>query len=108
MEADLPLAVTTAIDTAVERIGDRFRGHETVLRQMLAHPVSTAYWAGRNDAIREFRTTTDVAGELGITPRHLLKVATDLHIGTRIADVTLFLPEDVERLRNRPDGRRRG
>ncbi len=104
---DLPSPVASAIDEAVERIGTRFHGHEVVLRQMLASPITTAYHTGRNDAIREHRTTADVAADLGITRRHLQTIAREMNVGTVLADVRLFLPEDVEALRNRRDGRRR-
>lgn len=103
-----PAAIETAIADAIERIGDRFSGHPAMLRGMLAKPVHDAYQHGRHDALSELLTTDQVALTLGLTRQHVHRLARTHDVGWHIGRDYLFRPEDVETLRTRPDGRRRG
>jgi hypothetical protein len=103
----MPDHLAPIADLAVARIGDRFRGHEAMLRQMLANPIARAYHQGRIDALSELMPAAVVAEQLGIGKVRLHRVAKQMGIGWVIGSERLFAPEDVEVLRNRPDGRRK-
>ncbi len=87
------------IDLAVERIGDRFHGHDTVLRDMLRAPMHQAYQQGRHDAIFELQTIPQVATELGVTRQYLHELVTDRDLGWRVGRDVLLRPEEVATLR---------
>lgn len=103
----LPQPVQSAIDHAIDRIGDRFRGHPVMLAGMLSRPVMDAYQMGRHDALLELVTSEQAAHTLGLERSHIARIARELDIGWKIGVDRLFRPEDVEAMRQRTDRRRR-
>jgi len=67
-----------------------------------SHTLAEAYARGRADALRELRTTSQVAVDLGLTRVMVTRAARRLGVGCQVGRDVLLTPEDVAALRQRP------
>lgn len=90
------------IDRAVDALAGP-NGARTVTENHARHVCEQlarhAYTEGRNDALRELRTTDDAVAALGVTRAYVNRLAKRHNIGWHIGRDRLFRPEDIETLR---------
>jgi len=67
-----------------------------------SHTLAEAYARGRADALRDLRTVSQVAAELGLTRAMVARLARRLGVGHQVGQGVLLTPEDVAALRQRP------
>lgn len=106
LDYDLPPAVEPLIRESSTALLSRPVSEEhaqTVLSQ-LAH---RAYQLGRDQAVLELLTTEQAAAQLGVSERHVRRIARERSLGWQIQDgVWLFRPADVAAMQARaPRGR---
>lgn len=73
----------------------------------IAHAAMAGYQQGRADALAALLTTAQAAAALGVGDSRVRQLARATGIGWNVGRDWLFRPEDIERLRARPDSRRR-
>lgn len=102
---DLNPELRQYVDNATEPLARKFSPH--LAEHVICGAVHRAYGAGRHDALADLMSTQMVANILGITPHRVRALAHQMGLGWVIGRERLFRAEDVEALRNRPDGRRK-
>lgn len=94
--------LTGYIDRAVESLAGRNGAQmvtDTRARTISEQLAQRSYQTGRDAAIRELSTTSDVADALSVTPAWVRRLATRHNIGWEIGRDRLFRPEDVVAMR---------
>ena len=102
---DLTPELRQVVDNATEPLARRYS--PLLAEHVISQATYRAYHAGRHDALAELMPTRMVATTLKVTTSRVRQLARAMGIGWEIGGERLFRPEDVEALRNRPDGRRK-
>lgn len=85
-----------------------FMAHERFMVDRLNELAHRAYQHGRSAAVLELRTTDDAVDELGVTRAWVNRMAARHEIGWKTGRVRLFMPGDIEELRQIIKTNRRG
>lgn len=102
---DLTPELRQVVDNATGPLQRRYSPH--LAEHVISGAAYRAYQAGRHDALADLMSTRMTADSLGITPHRVRRLAIDMGLGWKLGTELLFRAEDVEALRNRPDGRRK-
>lgn len=102
---DLTAELQAIVNIATEPLTRRYSPF--LAEDVISKAAYRAYHAGRHDALADLMSTKMAADSLGITPHRVRRLAIDMGVGWKLGTELLFRAEDVEALRNRPDGRRK-
>lgn len=102
---DLTPELRQVVDNATEPLARRYSPF--LAEDVVSKAAYRAYHAGRHDALADLMSTQMAADSLGITPHRVRRLAIDMGLGWKLGTELLFRAEDVDALRNRPDGRRK-